>query len=118
MHVRLLAPLVFILVIGAASPPNVRLGLTPGQRPGPYSSVVSVGAERGQSHCYICDTADRPAVVVFARTPPRPSANWRADSTGAKRSQGVRNAGLMTFLNAIRRPSTRSCAVVAPTWSA
>jgi hypothetical protein len=42
-------------------------GLTVGQKPGPYSSIVSVGAERGQSHCYICDTADHPAVVVFAR---------------------------------------------------
>jgi hypothetical protein len=42
-------------------------GLTLGQKPGPYSSIVSVGAERGQSHCYICDTADHPAVVVFAR---------------------------------------------------
>jgi hypothetical protein len=43
-------------------------GLAPGQRPGPYSSVVCVGAQRGQSHCYICETEDRPAVVVFART--------------------------------------------------
>ncbi|HBI45500.1 MAG TPA: hypothetical protein DDY78_21990 [Planctomycetales bacterium] len=42
-------------------------GLTPGKKPGPYSSIVSVGSERGQSHCYICDTADHPAVVVFAR---------------------------------------------------
>jgi hypothetical protein len=44
-------------------------GLTPGQRPGPYSSLVSVGKERGQSHCFICETENRPAVVVFARTP-------------------------------------------------
>ena len=43
-------------------------GLTPGQRPGPYSSIVSVGAERGQAHCFICDTAERPAVIVFAHT--------------------------------------------------
>ncbi len=42
-------------------------GLAVGQKPGPYSSIVSVGAERGQPHCYICDTADHPAVVVFAR---------------------------------------------------
>jgi hypothetical protein len=44
-------------------------GLDPGQRPGPYSSVVSVGPERGKSHCFICETADRPAVIVFARRP-------------------------------------------------
>jgi hypothetical protein len=43
-------------------------GLAPGQRPGPYSSIVSVGAERGQTHCFICDTAEHPAVIVFART--------------------------------------------------
>ena len=42
--------------------------MAPGQRPGPYSSIVSVGADRGESHCYICDTAESPAVVVFART--------------------------------------------------
>jgi hypothetical protein len=42
-------------------------GLKPGQRPGPYSSLVSVGAERGQPHCFVCETADRPAVIVFAR---------------------------------------------------
>jgi hypothetical protein len=43
-------------------------GLEPGQKVGPYSSVVSVGKERGQSHCFICATEDRPAVVVFARS--------------------------------------------------
>ena len=43
-------------------------GLAPGQKPGPYSSIVSVGAERGESHCYICDTAEHPAVIVFARS--------------------------------------------------
>jgi hypothetical protein len=42
-------------------------GLRSGQRPGPYSSLVSVGPQRGQSHCFICETADRPAVIVFAR---------------------------------------------------
>lgn len=45
-----------------------RSGLEPGQRPGPYSFVLSTGDKRGQSFCYICDTADRPAAVVFART--------------------------------------------------
>lgn len=38
-----------------------------GQRPGPYSFVMCTGEQRGKSHCYICDTADRPAVIVFAR---------------------------------------------------
>jgi hypothetical protein len=56
---------VYLPGLSAAEP--CTSGLTPGQKPGPYSSIVSVGAERGQSHCYICDTADHPAVVVFAR---------------------------------------------------
>ena len=39
-----------------------------GQRPGPYSFVMSTGDQRGKSHCYICETENRPAVIVFART--------------------------------------------------
>jgi hypothetical protein len=30
--------------------------------------VISTGPNRGKSHCYICETADRPAAVVFARS--------------------------------------------------
>jgi hypothetical protein len=61
---------VLIAVVGSAGVAGepVASGLRPGQRPGPYSSLVSVGPERGQSHCFICATADRPAVIVFART--------------------------------------------------
>lgn len=53
-------------VAGMAAEPEAS-GLRPGQRPGPYSSLVSVGPQRGQSHCFICETADRPAVIIFAR---------------------------------------------------
>jgi hypothetical protein len=42
-------------------------GLSPGQRPGPYTFVMSTGPQRGQLHCYICETADKPAVDIFAR---------------------------------------------------
>jgi hypothetical protein len=51
---------------GAAEP--CQSGLQPGQRPGPYAAVICTGPQRGVSHCYICETADRPAVVIFART--------------------------------------------------
>src|SRR5262245_11653004 len=44
-------------------------GLPAGQRPGPYAAIVSVGPNRGQLHCFICETADRPAAIVFARKP-------------------------------------------------
>ena len=40
-----------------------------GARPGPYVFWVSTGANRGQETCFICDTAERPAVIVFARNP-------------------------------------------------
>jgi hypothetical protein len=46
-----------------------RSGLQPGQRPGPYSFLVAVGPQRGQSHCFVCETGDKPAVIIFARSP-------------------------------------------------
>jgi hypothetical protein len=57
---------VFFLVNSRGEGPCVS-GLKVGQRPGPYSFVVSTGSERGQSTCYVCETAERPAVIVFAR---------------------------------------------------
>jgi hypothetical protein len=39
-----------------------------GQRCGPYAALIATGPERGQSYCYICETGDKPAVVIFART--------------------------------------------------
>lgn len=42
-------------------------GTPVGQRPGPYSFLVATGQQRGQQTCYICETEDRPAVIVFAR---------------------------------------------------
>jgi len=51
-----------------------RSGLQPGQRPGPYAFLVCVGPQRGQSHCFICETGDRPAVIVFARSTGDPLA--------------------------------------------
>ena len=39
-----------------------------GQRPGPYSFLVATGPERGQPTCYVCETAEKPGVIVFART--------------------------------------------------
>jgi hypothetical protein len=57
-----------ILSAGAFAAGPCVSGLEPGKKPGPYSSVVSVGKERGTSHCFICETEDRPAVVVFARS--------------------------------------------------
>jgi len=57
-----------VFVVNASAAEPCTSGLQPGQRPGPYSALISTGAQRGQSFCYICDTADRPAVVIFARS--------------------------------------------------
>jgi len=43
-------------------------GLKAGQRPMPYSFILATGPNRGTAFCYICDTADKPAAIVFTRT--------------------------------------------------
>jgi hypothetical protein len=55
------------LVVPATDTPCAS-GPTHGQRTGPYAAVISTGPERGRSHCYICETGERPAVIVFARS--------------------------------------------------
>src|SRR5947209_2209047 len=53
--------------VAAAESPCVS-GPRLGQPPGPSSAVMCTGEQRGKSHCYICETADRPAVIIFARS--------------------------------------------------
>src|SRR5262245_34768703 len=60
-----------ILLMGGivfAEEPALRSGLPVGQRPGPYAFVLATGPQRGQAFCYICDTADKPAAIIFARS--------------------------------------------------
>jgi len=59
--------LLAVISAQAADAPCVS-GPRVGQRPGPYSFVLSTGENRGKSHCYICETADRPMIIVFARS--------------------------------------------------
>ncbi len=42
-------------------------GVPVGQKPGPYSFLVASGPQRGQPTCYVCETADNPGCIVFAR---------------------------------------------------
>jgi hypothetical protein len=51
----------------AAADEPCKSGPQPSQRPGPYSSLVAVGPQRGQQHCFICEAADKPVFIVFAR---------------------------------------------------
>jgi hypothetical protein len=63
--------LIAILILGGtvlAEEPVIKSGLAVGQRPGPYAFVLATGPQRGQAFCYICDTADKPAAIIFART--------------------------------------------------
>jgi len=57
----------FILVLHALADEPCKSGLRENQRPGPYTSLVSVGPERGQQHCFICESGNRPLVIIFAR---------------------------------------------------
>jgi hypothetical protein len=52
----------------SASEEPCKSGPQMGQRCGPYTALISTGPQRGQSYCYICETGDNPAVVIFART--------------------------------------------------
>jgi hypothetical protein len=58
---------VLLAALSAAAQAPLRSGLPAGQRPGPYAALVCTGPQRGQQHCFICETEDRPAVIVFAR---------------------------------------------------
>lgn len=64
---RTLLLLTLIASVSPAADPIVS-GIPVGKRPGPYSFLVATGAQRGQQTCYICEQADKPTAVVFART--------------------------------------------------
>src|SRR5947209_2332630 len=65
---RVFAILALFACLSIAVADPCKSGPQPNQRPGPYSALVSVGKERGMQHCYICESANRPVVIVFART--------------------------------------------------
>jgi hypothetical protein len=75
-----------------ADEPAPLSGLKLGQRPMPYSFVLATGPQRGTSFCYICDTADKPAAVVFARTLTEPLGRL-----AAKLDQAVADAAVPEF---------------------
>lgn len=65
---RILAMVSPFLVLASTGADPCKSGLAPNQRPGPYASLVCVGPQRGQQHCFICEAGDRPMVIVFARS--------------------------------------------------
>ena len=65
---RFLSTILILACVSVVAADPCKSGPQPNQRPGPYSSLVCVGKERGQQHCYICESAARPVVIVFARS--------------------------------------------------
>ena len=92
MRVLTLTTALLLAAVALAADPCVS-GLQPGQRPGPYSFLVATGPQRGQQTCYICETGDRPAVLVFARKPSAPLAKLLVkvdDTVAGQPADGVR----------------------------
>jgi hypothetical protein len=90
---------VFVVSSFAADP--CRSGLQPGQRPGPYAAVISTGPERGRSHCYVCETGDRPVVIIFARGLSTPLGKLAQQIDRAiTQHKTAELRGWITFLNA------------------
>jgi len=75
-------------------------GLTAGQRPGPYTFVVSTGKNRGQLTCYICETGAKPAVIVFARSASDQLGKFAAQLDAAvAQNKEASLCGWVTFLS-------------------
>src|SRR5947208_9116093 len=93
--------LLFLSVTAAAGAEPAKSGLRENQRPGPYSALVAVGPQRGQQHCFICETADRPVVIVFARSLSEPLGKLvnRLDKSLAEH-KAAELRGWVTFLAA------------------
>ena len=96
---RALALFALLASITVAAADPCKSGPQPNQRPGPYSALVSVGKERGTQHCYICESADRPIVIVFARTLNEPLGKLVRKIDGAvKEHKSAELRGWVTFL--------------------
>jgi hypothetical protein len=89
--------LVAFAACGVAAPKDPCVsGPQPGQRPGPYSFLVASGPERGQPTCYVCETAEKPGVIVFTRNLSAPLAKMlgKLDAAVAARPKGQMRAWL------------------------
>jgi hypothetical protein len=66
------ATLVTLVAFPAVAKDPCVSGPQVGEKPGPYSFLVAIGPQRGQPTCYVCETADKPGVIVFARSVTEP----------------------------------------------
>lgn len=72
--------------------PALASGVPVGRRPGPYSFLVATGPHRGKQTCFICEQAEKPACVVFARrlTPELGDLLARLDEAAGNRADGFK----------------------------
>ena len=84
--------LLLALAVLATDPAPLASGVPVGKRPGPYSVLVATGPHRGKQTCFICDQADKPAAVVFARTltPDLGTLLAKLDAEAAGRTDGFK----------------------------
>jgi hypothetical protein len=96
-HSFAICTILVCISIAAADP--CKSGPQPDQRPGPYSSLVCVGKERGTQHCYICESANKPVIIVFARTLSEPLGKLVKQFDGAvKEHKTAELRSWVTFL--------------------
>ncbi|WP_020472793.1 hypothetical protein [Zavarzinella formosa] len=98
IHRCVLAALLLLPAAVSAKDPCVS-GPQNGQKPGPYSFLVASGPQRGQPTCYVCETAEKPGMIVFARSasPMLGKLLQQADQATADRPKGELTAW-MTIL--------------------
>lgn len=93
------AVFILLLCVCAVDSDPCKSGPQPNQRPGPYSALVCVGKERGSQHCYICEAAARPTIIVFARSASDPLGKLVKQIDGAvKAHKDVELRAWVTFL--------------------
>jgi hypothetical protein len=66
--VAIAAMLVVLPLTAGYTEEPCRSGPEVGERPKPFSVIGVTGPHRGQTHCYVCDSENRPMVIVFARS--------------------------------------------------
>lgn len=86
-----------LLALLVAAPPAS--GPAVGEKPAPYSFVVCTGAQRGKLHCFVCEAADKPFIIFFARqaTAELGSLARRCEDS-AREAKGTDGRGWVTFL--------------------
>lgn len=79
--------------------PPCQSGPQAGDKYGPYAFLIATGARRGTDYCYVCETADKPAVIVFARRMSDPLGKLLVQLDAAVTAKRIPDlAGWVTFL--------------------